>query len=900
MSIKEIPSHEEFYLYEVLRHPAFCWEFIQNVDRSGADEPFELTEYQQEFTCDFNMYVSLTCARSVGKCLDKDARILNTETGEYHTVKEWYNLQKTLSIPSIGQSKYSQKTGIAEISPNGEKEVFEITTRYGYKTAVTAEHPFLTSSGWKEVKDLEVGDFIASPSSLPYFGNLELDDLEVKYLGYFIAEGSRGYGAITTSDQEVVDDLIEYSEKFGMGWYYGREYAPYGFYFSGSARTELLDRFGIRDCNSTNKFIPAELFSLNERQLGMLLRAIFDGDGCASKRSVEYCSSSEQLARDIKHLLLRFGIITSYSYSDNGFAGRHTLNISTKQGLIKFKDKIGFGLQRKQESLEKLIAVEKTRGNNSDIIPIKGMGYRVKRHDRGERVLNTYNTTREKAQRIINKDERLEKLLSEDVYWLKITDIINLGLRETYSVENDTTSTLVADDLYSHNTESISAILIWLAINNPFPDDYVVYLVPNKAQLDPVWNRTVRLFRHNSVLKHFITGKTGINSGEHKLTLLNGAILMMRLAGTKGDGANVIGLHTPFYIIDEAASFPWGTYLEAEPIFNTWTPGARKMVSGVPNGFREKNVLYFADMQSDSYTKHRIPAHRNPRYTEEDEARNRELYGQPEEEDYIHYVLGRHGKPTFAVFDRALMDLRGYPVHKLTLDGLKMREADEFIDRLSAIPVLKSAEEVIFGIDLGYTDPTAIYILRLDRQERFFIHAKIQLNKVRYPTQTQIIDYLDSRFHPLMIGIDEGHAGIAEIQKLMYEERFAHKRYQERIVPIQFTSNITIGFDEEGKEINRPARPYAITVLQTYTNDHKIVYSMNDIETVAELERMVFVRTPSGNKVYKTLTPGGGQKGNDHFTSALLCASLGWFLKNESLMKPQKKAKKLAMPGWMR
>jgi len=448
-------------------------------------------------------------------------------------------------------------------------------------------------------------------------------------------------------------------------------------------------------------------------------------------------------------------------------------------------------------------------------------------------------------------------------------------------------------------SEAIAAILTWLVLNNVFPDDYTVYFVPNKSQLDPVWNRTVRLYRYNSLLKHFITAKAGINSGEHKVTLLNGAILMMRLAGTKGDGANVIGLHTPFYIVDEGQSFPWGTWLEAEPIFNTWTAGARKMVSGVPNGFREKNVLYFADMESDSYTKHRIPAHRNPRYSPDDEIRNVELYGEPDADDYIHYVLGRHGKPTFAVFDRALMEMKSYPVYKLTLDGLTLKTLDEYIERLSAIPILGKNEQAIFGVDLGYTDPTAIYILRLNSKDQFQFHAKIQLNKVKYPVQTQIIDYLDSKFRPLIIGIDEGHAGIAEIQKLLYDERFAHKKYLDRVVPVQFTSNIVIGYDEEGKEITRKARPYAIVVMQTYANEHRIVFSTNDLETVAELERMVYVRTPSGNKVYKTLTPGGGAKGADHFTSALLCATLGWYLKHESLLNVKKKQKKLLMGGWL-
>ena len=72
-----------------------------------------------------------------------------------------------------------------------------------------------------------------------------------------------------------------------------------------------------------------------------------------------------------------------------------------------------------------------------------------------------------------------------------------------------------------------------------------------------------------------------------------------------------------------------------------------------------------------------------------------------------------------------------------------------------------------------------------------------------------------------------------------------------------------------------------------------------DLELVSELERMTYTKTPSGDIQYKTLTPKGGKRGEDHFTSALLCAGMAYWLENESLVL-QTKTKKLFTARWFK
>ena len=49
------------------------------------------------------------------------------------------------------------------------------------------------------------------------------------------------------------------------------------------------------------------------------------------------------------------------------------------------------------------------------------------------------------------------------------------------------------------------------------------------------------------------------------------------------------------------------------------------------------------------------------------------------------------------------------------------------------------------------------------------------------------------------------------------------------------------------------------------------------------------MRLPSGNRVYRTLTPKGGKEGSDHITASLICAVMAWYLENENLSEPKRK-----------
>lgn len=791
-------------------------------------------------------------------------------------------------------------------------------------------------------------------------------------------------------------------------------------------------------------------------------------------------------------------------------------------------------------------------------------------------------------------------------------------------------------------TVAISLLILWALIFNIFPNDYLIYTVPNKVHLEPVFTNLSRLLRSNSILKNFIDPKGGINNSDFSLKLLNNTKLMCRIAGQSGTGANVIGLHSPYVLLDEAGYYPVATFNELQPVMNTWERGFKLLTSGVPTGVRENNVLYHCDRENNNYSKHRVSAFQNPRFLGKDKQRAIEQYGGEDSDEYIHSVLGQHGKPIFSLFDRSTFQIQPYPIYKITVDGI--RESDNLADMMAKIamipPIANDRLDRIFGIDLGYcyssdtevltkrgwlkhqemttddivacfdtrtskikwdhplyiweqdyigemleitgkstnfmvspehsvwvrklkedipqtyeklkakdllllknnrfrvrispdresiqgpnmfevpyyycdrkdreivntnvsmtdwvqflgwfisegsttpdhgwevsitqalgkysekidlvlsrlpytvnrrvyttqwgkeqvvwritckelcewlrdncgigsklkkipefifdcstddkeiflktllmgdgsrvncnrspqynsqsellidqvqrlalmlgysstkgqykdmyrttimkrienelyrdssikkvdyngkiyclktktgfyitrrkgkiviagnTEPTAIFIMFIDDLGRMKFHAKIQLSKVSYPTQEKIIDILDSRFNPSIIGMDKGSAGIAVIQDLLELKDYAHKDYKKKIVPIDFSASMVLGLNTEGEEIKSKTKPFTVSVLQDYTNNGRIIYTSTDMEMIVELERMTYTKTVSGEIAYRTLAVRGGKKGDDHFTSALLCAATSYYLMNEFSFA-RRARKKLFRPSWI-
>jgi|WetSurMetagenome_2_1015567.scaffolds.fasta_scaffold04344_9 hypothetical protein len=429
-------------------------------------------------------------------------------------------------------------------------------------------------------------------------------------------------------------------------------------------------------------------------------------------------------------------------------------------------------------------------------------------------------------------------------------------------------------------TETLVDKVIWHALNN-FYEESLVFTVPNRVHLEPPFMKLVKWFRGHPLLMHYVD-KGSINMANFTIRLKNRFVLDCRIAGMTGGGANVVGLHVPFILLDEAAFYPWGTYIELMPTLNTFQNGFQLMVSGVPDGKRERSVLYYADQVDPEYNKHRIAAHQNPRYSAADEARNRKQFRGNTSQEYLHMVLGEHGTPVFSMFDRDSMAIEDYTTHITKHKGAEFVNDSQFAYKLLAsLPsVPPYSEDLIFGIDLGFTDPTVIQVLYRLR-DKWYILTRVMVHQLEYPEQERFIDLLDNKYKPTLIGIDEGNIGKSVVQHLMSDPQYGSKNYKKIIKPIQFGGRTKIGEDDEGTPLETRTKQFAMQYLQNVVTNRELIFSKNDEEMISELERTSYTRTDTGELKFYVESLDGKTKGEDHNTQALCCALTAWWQEHE-------------------
>lgn len=98
------------------------------------------------------------------ECLSGDTLIIDAQTGISYTVKDLYESGKKIKVYSLDVKtlKIISKP-VERVVFSGYKEVYELRTKSGRSIKASNNHPFLTPFGWKELKDIEVGDYIAVP-----------------------------------------------------------------------------------------------------------------------------------------------------------------------------------------------------------------------------------------------------------------------------------------------------------------------------------------------------------------------------------------------------------------------------------------------------------------------------------------------------------------------------------------------------------------------------------------------------------------------------------------------------------------------------------------------------------------------------------------------------------------
>ena len=214
---------------------------------------------------------------------------------------------------------------MTHVFPSGVKEVFEITLASGRRLTASANHPFLTASGWTRLDQLAPKGHVAVPRKVPTpLRTAHWPDDEIVMLAHMLGDGCvapRQPVHYTSADEENLLAVEKAATHFGItprrvrlgNWTH--VYLPSPRPLTHGVRNpiqEWLSRYGLDCKRSHEKFVPGDVFSLEDSQLALFLRHLWATDGCVSVQSTRvalyYTSTSRRFVDGVQQLLLRFGI----------------------------------------------------------------------------------------------------------------------------------------------------------------------------------------------------------------------------------------------------------------------------------------------------------------------------------------------------------------------------------------------------------------------------------------------------------------------------------------------------------------------------------------------------------------------------------------------------------------
>jgi len=396
---------------------------------------------------------------------------------------------------------------VKEIYNNGKQIVFEVTTNRGYAIKGTAEHKLLAVAEngeyiWREIGDLKSGDWVAMKlcdnleggnNKLPRFkyiskpisnsGQFKAQKVNLperltvelaELIGIYIGDGSNHRDGIRFSvgkdDKEMVDTISRLSKTifnkkatFSLALNKNYEVA-----ILSTVIKQWFEFLGITKTSSRNAKIPKVIFEASEDVICAFLRGLFSTDGCVRKSGhITLSTSSTAIAEEVQTLMFYIGIPTHRTYfkSTDSFQ----VSICTKNGFVKFKEKINFLLKRKKERLKKVEAFSIFK--RGETIPNQRTHIKewYDNLDRGSEryearelfddIINRHQSRELTRQRVISVLENsaviphfFKTILEEEHFFVKITNVTPLGIMDTYDLTIPYKHSYLANGFISHNS----------------------------------------------------------------------------------------------------------------------------------------------------------------------------------------------------------------------------------------------------------------------------------------------------------------------------------------------------------------------------------------------------------------------------------------------------------------
>ena len=480
--------------------------------------------------------VVLAARPAMGKCLTGSARVIEPKTGARTTIEDVVRRGQAgerVTVAALDEAGSLMPTDVSAFHDNGVRPTRRITTRSGRRTEATSNHPFLTPTGWRELKDLTPGDLIAVPRSLPWFGDRDVAEAEAKLLGYLLGDGCLrgGTPTLTTSSPAIADEAADLAAAFGTRCQVASDTLAYDTDAPANWLTRWLEDLGVWGCNAHEKFVPDAVFDFTRERVAQFLSRLFATDGSVWANEehgyfgVSYSSVSRRLVSDVQHLLLRFSILSYVRERriqyEGGVKRAYELEIRDAANVRRFLGEIG--VYSKEEACARVAAFVDRRSrahSNTDLLPLEvwelilqekgGRSWASVSAATGRPRNHNWHVGRRRPSRALVAELAealgsvpLMDVASSDVLWDEVVDIADAGEQRVYDVTVPGLHNFVADDLVVHNSSLVLGVSHFVSARLGKPSlifslemsklEIVNRLLSSEARIDSSRLRTGRL-----------------------------------------------------------------------------------------------------------------------------------------------------------------------------------------------------------------------------------------------------------------------------------------------------------------------------------------------------------------------------------------------------------------------
>jgi replicative DNA helicase len=455
-------------------------------------------------------------------CLTAATRVMRADDNSEVALGELLESGST-NVPVWALNERLQYTAhlMTHVFPSGHKPVFRLTLASGKEVEATANHPFLTFSGWKPLGELVVGDRLAAPRHVPPpLLRTPWDDDELVMLAHLLGAGSfvKGrpirYAGIDELNLEAVTKAAKHFGVTAVRDDFAAARAttlrlPAPFELARGRRdpiAEWLAGLGLFGLRPPEKFLPEVLFRLPKGQLKLFLMHLWATDGsvtvdeAASGGRIYLSSASRRMLEGVSRLLLRFGLTARLERLDApSHRDQFTLDISGCDDQLRFLREIGvFG--GRSVNCEKLRVVLESERSSADVDTVPKEVWSDVRQilldDGGSQrdfsaaigtqfggsALSRRAPGRERLSRIASVLESadLELHATNDVFWDRITSIDHIGDHDVYDATVAGAHNFIANGIATHNSIEQDADVVILLHR----DDYYDKESPRAGEAD--------------------------------------------------------------------------------------------------------------------------------------------------------------------------------------------------------------------------------------------------------------------------------------------------------------------------------------------------------------------------------------------------------------------------------